>query len=472
MNQKLGGRYQILKQIGKGGFGVTFLAEDTQRPGNPKCVVKQFQPMSTNPRTLTEAQRLFQTEAETLEKLGKHDQIPQLLAHFEENQEFYLVEEYIAGQDLSHELLPGTKLSEADTIQLLKDILEVLIFIHQQKVIHRDIKPSNIIRRTDGKIILIDFGAVKQISTQIVLSSGQTQISVAVGTPGYMPSEQTSGNPVIGSDIYAVGILGIQALTGIQAQQLPKDVNHEIVWRDQAQVHKELASILDRMVRYDFRQRYESAEKVLQALQQLSLNSTLPPTILHKYIPDAIPWKWIIPSFTVVAASIAIFIIFKPSISQPPTPPRELLSYEDSDLNIKIKYPDNWDRQDLKNPITGEWVKFLSPKQSPKDNFQEQLTIKVEDFSKTLEDSQTEFVKEIKNSSNSKITSSNTTTLAHKKAYQLIYTVTNEENNLKNLRIWTLNGDKAYIIVYTAAIDDYDTFLQTAQTMIKSFEIN
>ncbi|MEI1375918.1 MULTISPECIES: serine/threonine-protein kinase [unclassified Nostoc] len=473
---KLGGRYQILEQIGQGGFGVTFLAEDTQRPGNPKCVVKQFQPIFTNPDTLQSAKRFFNSEAVILEKLGNHDQIPRLLAHFEEDQEFYLVQEYIEGHDLSKELLPGKKLNEAYVIKLLQDILQVLTFIHHQRVIHRDIKPSNIIRRLDGKIVLIDFGAVKQISTQIIQPQGQNNITFAVGTPGYMPSEQTSGNPDFRSDIYAVGIVAIQALTGISPEQLPKDVNNEIVWHNQAEISQELTYILDRMVRYDFRQRYESAEQVLQALQQVSLstqqispNSTFPPTILPQPIRRPLPWKWIISLFA-VTATITVFSIFRPV--PPPIPPVELSSYEDPTSKIKIKYPETWNRQDLNNIFTGELVKF-SPKQSTTKTSQEQVTITIQDVSgTTLEDSKNKFIEDIKNSQNGQIISSNPTTLAYGQAYQVIYNVKDGDNNLKNWRIWTLKGDKTYIIVYTAAIDDYDKFVQTTEKMIQSFQID
>ncbi|MEH2322730.1 MAG: protein kinase [Nostoc sp.] len=471
---KLGGRYQILEQIGQGGFGVTFLAEDTQRPGNPKCVVKQFQPIFTNPDTLHSAKRFFDSEAVILEKLGNHDNIPRLLAHLEENQEFYLVQEYIEGHDLSKELLAGKKLSEAYVIKLLQNILQVLTFIHQQRVIHRDIKPSNIIRRLDGKIVLIDFGAVKQISTQIIQPQGQKNITVAIGTEGYMPSEQTSGNPDFRSDIYAAGIVAIQALTGILPEQLPKDVNNEIVWRNQAEISQELTYILDRMVRYDFRQRYESAEQVLVALQQLSLStqqvspSTFPPTILPQPIRRLLPWKWIISLFA-VTATIAVISIF---ISvPPPIPPVELSSYEDTKSKIKIKYPDTWNREDLNNLFTGELVKF-SPKQSTTKTSQEQVTITIQDFSGTLEDSKTQFIEDIKKSQNGQIISSNTSTLAYRPAYQVIYTVKDGDNNLKNLRIWILKGDKAYVIIYTAAIDDYDKFVPITEKMIQSFQID
>ncbi|MEH2402436.1 PsbP-related protein [Nostoc sp.] len=295
-------------------------------------------------------------------------------------------------------------------------------------------------------------------------------ITVAVGTPGYMPSEQISGNPDLRSDIYAVGIVAIQALTGIPPEQLPKDVNNEIVWRNQAQISQELTSILDRMVRYDFRQRYESAEQVLQALQQLSANSTFPPTILPQPTRHSLPWKWIIPLFA-LTATITGVSIFRPLLSPPPPAPIELSSYEDSEVKIKLKYPETWNREDLKNPITGEWVKF-SPKQSTTKTSQEQVTITIENFSGTLEDSKNKFIDNIKNFQNGQIISSNSTTLAYRPAYQLIYTVKDGDNNLKNWRIWTLKGDKTYIIVYTAAIDDYDKFVKTTEKMIQSFKID
>jgi serine/threonine-protein kinase len=122
LGQTIGGRYRIIRQIGKGGFGVTFLAEDIQRPGNPHCVVKQLKPMATDPYTLRAGKILFEREAEVQENLGNHDQIPRLLAHFEENQEFYLVQEYIEGHDLSQEVLLGKQLSEPVVIKLLEDI--------------------------------------------------------------------------------------------------------------------------------------------------------------------------------------------------------------------------------------------------------------------------------------------------------------------------------------------------------------
>jgi serine/threonine protein kinase len=272
----LGGRYQIKSELGRGGFGKTYLAKDMQLPGNPLCVVKQLKPIHTDPLSLKTARRLFDTEAKVLYQLGHHNCIPQLLAHFEENKEFYLVQEYIAGHSLSDEIIPGQRLSEAEAIALLQEILELLEFVHQQGVIHRDLKPSNLIRRhDDNKIVLIDFGAVKQLSTQAVNSQGHTTMTISIGSPGYVANEQLAGNPRFCSDIYAVGMLGIQALTGVYPKQLPQDVKtSEIIWRDQADVSPALAYVLDKMVRYDYRQRYESIASVLADLKNLSSYSS------------------------------------------------------------------------------------------------------------------------------------------------------------------------------------------------------
>ena len=272
LGTKLVGRYQIISYLGGGGFGETFVACDTQLPGLPQCVVKKLKLQSTDPATLQTARRLFDTEAQVLYKLGTHDRIPQLLAYFEENEEFYLVQEFIEGHDLSQEITPGKPLSQDQVISLLQETLEILQFVHQQNVIHRDVNPRNILRhKQDGKLILIDFGAVKQITTQMVTPGGKTKFTVAIGTPGYIPGEQAQGDPKFSSDIYAVGIVGIQALTGLFPDQLEKDAEtNEIIWQKHSAVNEDFAKILDKMVRYDFRQRYPSATVALQALLDLN----------------------------------------------------------------------------------------------------------------------------------------------------------------------------------------------------------
>ncbi|MBD1806750.1 tetratricopeptide repeat protein [Microcoleus sp. FACHB-SPT15] len=272
-DKPLGGRYKIVSELGAGGFGQTFLAEDLHLPGHPPCVVKQLKPQVSDAAGLQTARRLFDIEAQVLYQLGNHDQIPRLLAHFEDNQEFYLAQELIEGEPLTQEFVGGRLWQEERVIALLQDLLQVLAFVHQQHVIHRDIKPSNLIRRKhDRKIVLIDFGAVKQASTQVVSpQSGQTK-TISIGTQGYTPKEQLGGNPRFSSDVYAVGIIGIQALTGIHPRRLQENPQTgEIEWRNHAeQVSPELAAFLDQMVRYDFRVRYPTAAEALEALRNLS----------------------------------------------------------------------------------------------------------------------------------------------------------------------------------------------------------
>jgi len=471
--QTIGGRYQILTQLGQGGFGTTFLAQDIQRTGKPQCVVKHFKPLSTDTYTLGEAKRLFDQEALILETLGKHDQIPQLLAHFEDNQEFYLVQEFIPGHDITEEIPPlGERLSESETIKLLKEILEVLALVHQYNVIHRDLKPANIRRRKlDNKIVLIDFGAVKQISTQMTNAQGETSFTAATGTYGYMPSEQASGTPQLSSDIYAVGIIAIQALTGINpadfgTQGLPRNPHTgEIDWRNQIQVSQQLAEIIDTMVLYDFRQRYPTATSALQALEMLE---KIPDIKIEKTLQVARPQKFFLSAgITAVIATISLWLL------QLPTPNQNFLIYQDYNYGIKIQYPETWKIQETPNLINKNLVTFLSPTETQEDNFRELLTISVENFSGTLQESQDLFINAVKTTlSDATIVSISETSLAKTRANQLIFMGKDGNKNLKNLQIWTLKGNQAYIITYSAAIDDYDRFLPTAEKMIESFEIN
>ena len=270
---KLAGGYQIIRELGGGTFAVTYLAQDDMQPSKPFCVVKQLRPIYTDAQILG----LFEKEAVILEKLGKHPQIPTLLAHFQENDKFYIIQEYIDGHDLRTEIFAGQRLSEGYVIKFLQDILEALAFVHTQGVIHRDIKPANLMRRKeDGKISLIDFGAVKEIGSIILNSQGQITPSLIIGSPGYMPTEQGIGQPCYASDIYAVGMTAIHALTGINPTHLQEDPpTGEIIWRyDQLQISEYLAEVLTTMVRRYFKMRYPSAVEALQALKPLLEAST------------------------------------------------------------------------------------------------------------------------------------------------------------------------------------------------------
>ncbi|MBW4522742.1 MAG: CHASE2 domain-containing protein [Scytolyngbya sp. HA4215-MV1] len=280
----LKGRYKIIRVLGAGGFGQTYVAEDLQQPDQSVCVVKHLKPSSQDTAFLQVARRLFDTEVETLRRLGSHDQIPGLLASFEDNQEFYFVQDFIEGCPLSEELSRNRRLSEAQVLDLLRDVLEILQFVHSKQVIHRDIKPSNLIRRQpDNKFVLIDFGAVKEIQTQITNESGKTGLTVGIGTQGYVPSEQLVGKPRFSSDLYALGMTAIQALTGLHPSQLPTHPDTaEVIWKDQTRISRRLEMILEKMVHFHFTQRFQSATEVLQTLDRMAdpFNdfTLLPPT--------------------------------------------------------------------------------------------------------------------------------------------------------------------------------------------------
>ncbi|AFZ36400.1 serine/threonine protein kinase [Stanieria cyanosphaera PCC 7437] len=280
----LASRYQIIRYIAKGGFGQTYLAKDIDLPNHNRCVVKQLYPQINDPNSLNVARRLFQKEGETLNKLN-HPQIPRLVAYFEEEQQFYLVQEYIEGHTLSQELKPGSIWSENNVVELLKDCLNILDFIHSNGVIHRDVKPDNLIRRnSDRKLVLVDFGTVKEFA---LTQSQLIPATVAVGTRGYMPTEQAIGKPRPSSDLYALGMIGIQALTGIHPLELPEDEYGELLWQPQAQVSPQLAAILTKMVRYHFGDRYHSAQEALNAINTYSA-TTVPPTVSARYTPTGL----------------------------------------------------------------------------------------------------------------------------------------------------------------------------------------
>lgn len=233
------------------------------------------------------------------------------MAYFEEKQEFYLVQEFIYGHPLGKELPPGKKWTESQVIQMLIEVLKILEFVHSQGVIHRDIKPDNLIRNAlDHKLFLIDFGAIKQVRSQAATTSRETNqrvmplgnrlamlsrgnaqnaiasshnnITIAVGTPGYMPSEHIRKVPRPSSDIYALGMMAIQALTGIHPHKLQDDPHTgEIVWQHLAFVSSELASILTKMTRYHFKDRYQTATETLYALEELVQTSAVGLPILQ-----------------------------------------------------------------------------------------------------------------------------------------------------------------------------------------------
>ena len=276
-------RYEIVEVIGKGGFGYTYKAIDRDFPGKPVRVVKHLCPTHRDANSLKKARMLFKEEAKCLSILGENDGIPRLYAYFEEEGEFYLVEELIEGQDLTSEFEPGKKWSEEATIALLTELLSILSIVHESNRIHRDIKPANIMRREeDGKLVLIDFGAVREAVTAD--SDGQTT-AIGIGTPPYMPAEQAMGRPGKYSDIYAVSIIGILALTGLTARDLlTNSAGLQDIWQNSnVEVSSKLKSVLERMIDFQPTRRFPDAASALEAIAP-----EIPPTVSSQFKKKAL----------------------------------------------------------------------------------------------------------------------------------------------------------------------------------------
>ena len=258
-------RYEIVEAIGRGGFGDTYTAIDRDFPGKPLRVVKHLSPTHTDVNSLKIAKELFQAEAESLSKLGENSQIPRLFSYFEEENEFYLVQELIEGRDLTSEFEPGKRWSESETIALITELLSILSIVHENDTVHRDIKPANIMRRRDdGKLVLIDFGAVKE---KVTADSTGLTTAIGIGTPPYMSPEQGS-IPGKYSDVYAVGVLGVLALTGLTARDLlMNSAGLQDIWRNlDIEVSPKLESVLERMTDSQFGQRFPDAASALEAI--------------------------------------------------------------------------------------------------------------------------------------------------------------------------------------------------------------
>ena len=532
VGQTIQGRYYVVKQLGRGGVGVTFLAQD-QQCFDSQCVVKQLKPKSANTKTLEIARRLFNREAEIMNRLGHCDRIPRLLAYFEHQNDFFLVQELIEGHDLSNEIIAGKPWSEESTVALVKDILEVLLIVQQHSVIHRDLKPSTLMRRDqDKKIVLIDFGSVKQVSTQIIDAAGQIKQTVAVGTKSYMPMEQMMGRPGFYSDIYAVGVIAIQALTGVSPKQFTIDKNGELIWRNllnsKISYQPRFLDLLDKMVRYRYQERYVSAGVVLTDLEQLDkdenndretilvskphsttntpigkptqINSQFQPaaeigkeTRIISGIPRTVSARGnsnvasnppqpdgnskksqlklfaaIAIAVTLVAGAGGTWLILNQESADPEI---QLSLYENINQGFKVDYPQIWSKQN-RDDFFATGVVFFSPLTKDGDNFKERVSVLVENLSSDLSLAQytDQSIAEIKKLSDPDVAEPQIISLGANEGRQVVYDSKENGKPVQRMQTWSVKNGRAYVITYTAKPDSYDTYLPIVEKMIESFE--
>lgn len=467
IGETLNERYRILSILGTGRCGQTFLAEDNKAIVEPRCVIKQFEPEAKDTLSLRKAKYLFAREVKVLKILGKSDRIPQLLTYFREGDRFYLVHEFVDGSDLAAELGPGKLWSIPETVALLREILEIVEVAHREKVIHQDIKPTSIVRRkSDSKLILIDFGSVKKIYNQIANAEGKTEITVPIGTLGYMAPEQKSVRPKLASDIYAVGMISLYALTGVEPKNIPLEHQTEKVqWRDLIQTDEKLAKILDRMLSPHLKQRYKSAGEALQAIRNLRLEGKLlnvkiwaGMSALILAISGAGYYYWQLENSMIQASSDNYF---ESEQNQFP------FLYRNADYGIELKYPSSWKLTSKKN--TSETITAFIPQKSPAGSFVPEVNVQVNQSpTVSLEEYTTQAVYEITLLPEVKIIDSLPTKLNDKKAHKIVYTQADLAQNLqtKHLQIWTLEKGQAYILTYKASIDEYDNFVDIVENEI------
>lgn len=257
-------RYRAIKLLGSGGFGRTFLAIDTSKDSQNRCVIKQFFPKTNVNRQ--KASELFSQEAEKLKNVGKIRQIPALFDYFEEGKEQYLLQEYISGDNLAQELEKEGPFDERKIRCVLEQLLPVLANIHNQKMIHRDIKPENIIRRScNGNLVLVDFGAAK-FATETSLAKTGTMI----GSAAYIAPEQTRGKATFASDIYSLGVTCIHLMTNIPTFDLFDSTEDRWIWRQYLSrpVSSQLGNVLDKMLESPLKKRYQTASEALRGLNE------------------------------------------------------------------------------------------------------------------------------------------------------------------------------------------------------------
>jgi serine/threonine protein kinase, bacterial len=280
----LGGRYRVVRELGRGGFGRTYLAEDVNR-FQELCVLKEFVPQVEGEAALEKAQQLFAREANILYQLD-HPQIPRFRELFREMGRLLLVQDYVEGPTYQ-ELLETRRryagqFSEQEVTTLLRQLLPVLQYLHSLGIVHRDISPDNLIQRNaDGLPVLIDFGGVKQLVVNVRYQLGveEPYANAAgqvtrLGKVGYAPAEQLdSGVANPGSDLYALGVTALVMLTGQEPEALLDQRTQSWRWQEQVGASPALTAVLNRLVSPRVSDRYTTADQVMTDLSMASYDS-------------------------------------------------------------------------------------------------------------------------------------------------------------------------------------------------------
>jgi eukaryotic-like serine/threonine-protein kinase len=497
LGNKIHAQYDITKFMGLGRFGETYLAKSKELPGQPQCVLKRYRPQQTD-QPFALARKSFEVQCELLYQLGQHDQIPRILAKIEDEENLYLIQEYIDGQMLSVELVPEKPWNQAQVVGFLQDTLGILEFIHHQNFIHQDINPKNLIRRwRDGKFVLLGCSGVKDIAGIWKQPIDDSPVEL-VGTPGYISFEQEEGNSQFNTDIYALGVIAIQALTGtVEIDKNPD--TYQLSWQHLTNANLKLVGIVDRMVRPDYRNRYQLAREVSDDLRNF-MQSQIQPSpwdnlrphlifgaaaaalLVGLAIPKLLPWGNEQIGSTATTTSLPSSsrpsaIPGPDSDTAPPIIPSSLASNDTKtyqNKQVKINYAAQWQQEEPSDSTTGEIVTFWSPQEGT--SFRPNLTVSImplPEATMNLAQYTEVSIAEIKKSlTNPKIIESKATKLIERSAHQVQYLGEPEgKEEIQSLETWTIVNGKAYLLLYRAMPKDYPKYLPSALQSINSFKI-
>ncbi|MDJ0595806.1 MAG: PsbP-related protein [Pleurocapsa sp. MO_226.B13] len=491
-------RYRVIEELSHDDFSTIFSAEDLEPPARSQCQIERIQPQYDSEvlgaKSWQKVLQTFISQGKLLKNISQHPQIPRLLAFFECDREFYLVREAIVGQSLE-ERLKHSLLSEAEAIEWLQEILGVLDFIHQANINHLNIQPSSLIEQQDGKKFLTNFSTIKNA----ILLNNQTTNTI-IANDNFFPLEQQAGKPTSSTDIYALGKTIIYALTGkigdrIQSQPSPssqKSESSETSNFSVAKIGPELAKILNKMVDEHPKRRYQSATEVLDDLDFSQKVITLPPPMFGNFQPsvntanrvenyadikvtrnDAKTKQKLIWSLLTLPFIIALGFMF---IGINKNAYKQFTTYVNNDYQFQIKYPQNWSRRELEDPITGEVVVFSSPLETNTDSFSEKVYITVEYLpseSTTLEEyTQTVFERiEQAKGNEIEVHQDRKTRISQSPARLVIYSRQEGTIQLRQMEAFTIKKDRVYVAIYIAERAKFSKFLDKAQKMIDSWEI-
>jgi eukaryotic-like serine/threonine-protein kinase len=484
-------RFQITQMLGKGGFATTFLAKDILASGLIVVVKQLTLNAVASSQENARFHKSFIKEVEKLKELGSYATIPTLYGSCSDGKNFYIIQEFIDGYDLNELIAPPNFLSEKETLQILCGILMPLQLVHKAGIIHRDIKPSNIRIRQNkgenlGEIVLIDFGISKKVDLQ---SSNSTLIGF---TPGYAPIEQIMGDPKFSSDIYPIGIIGIQALTGLRVEELPID-NGKL---DTSNIvaSPQLLQILQRMIQPHSEHRYQDAHEALEALQLIAGNApyrvSLPneleriasplPTIqrqqptssnslTNKLGQDNTFLKRLLLVIGIFGLLGVIFFLLKPKATQWKT-------YASKDYKFSLDYPEQWNVKPVKNTFTGDVIS-IEPILNDKNICEDNISVNIQllpERDLEFESYKERAIQKVKlNNIQPELVDETTpsTQLGSQEAYQISHHRNTSNCKTQVVEVGTVKDGKSYFIAYETTESNYIKNKEIFTEIAKRFKL-